>query len=57
MFIGWDERVRIAWENWTRSRQVLVDLWMAKTGKEDHGMLLTNSDGGPLTGQGVSVGE
>jgi integrase len=53
IFIGWDSRVRTAWENWTHSRQVLVDLWMAETGSQDHGMLLTNRDGGPLTVDGI----
>jgi len=53
IFIGWDTRIRTAWENWTRSRQVLVDLWMAKTGKQDHGMFLANRDGGPLTVDGI----
>lgn len=53
IFIGWDSRVRTAWENWTRSRQALVDLWMAETGSPDHGMLLTNRDGSPLTVDGI----
>jgi integrase len=53
IFIGWDDRVRISWEKWSRSRQVLVDRWMAKTGMEDHGMFLTNHDGGPLTVAGM----
>ncbi len=54
IFIGWDPRIISAWQNWIRSRQVLIDLWMAKTGRPDHGMFLTNRDGGPLTIEGVT---
>lgn len=49
IFIGWDPRIISAWQNWIRSRQVLIDLWMSKTGKPDHGMFLTKRDGGALT--------
>ncbi len=54
IFIGWDPRVISAWQNWMRSRQVLIDLWMAKTDKPDHGMFLVNRDGGPLTVEGLA---
>jgi integrase len=54
IFIGWDSRIISAWQNWIRSRQVLIDLWMAKTGKPDHGMFLTNYDGRPLTIEGLT---
>jgi integrase len=54
VFIGWDNRIVTAWQNWVRSRQVLIDVWMAKTGKPDHGMFLTNRDGGPLTAEGTA---
>lgn len=54
IFIGWDPRIISAWQNWARSRQILVDLWMTKTGKPDHGMFLTNRDGGPLTVEGMA---
>ena len=54
IFIGWDPRIISAWQNWTRSRQVLIDLWTAKTGMPDHGMFLTNRSGGPLTVEGIS---
>jgi integrase len=53
IFIGWDTRIISAWQNWTRSRQVLIDLWMAKTGMPDHGMFLTNRSGGPLSVEGM----
>jgi integrase len=53
IFIGWDTRIISAWQNWTRSRQVLIDLWMAKAGMPDHGMFLTNRSGGPLTVEGM----
>ncbi|MCA1618441.1 MAG: site-specific integrase [Acidobacteria bacterium] len=53
IFIGWDHRIVTAWQNWGRSRQVLVDKRMSLTGQPDHGMFLTNRDGGPLTTRGV----
>lgn len=54
IFIGWDNRIITAWQNWVRSRQVLIDVWMAKTNKPDHGMFLTNRNGGPLTVEGTA---
>jgi integrase len=53
IFIGWDSRIIAAWQNWTRSRQVLVDKWMSLTGQPDHEMFLTNRDGSPLTTRGM----
>jgi integrase len=53
MFIGWDFRVITAWQNWIRSRQILVDKWNRKTGLRSHEMFLTNRDGGPLTVHGL----
>lgn len=54
IFIGWDPRIISAWQNWIRSRQILIDKWMAKTAKPDHQMFLTNRDGGPLTVGGMA---
>lgn len=54
IFIGWDSRIVSAWQNWSRSRQVLLVRWMKNTGKPDHGMFLTNRDGGPLTVDGMT---
>ena len=55
IFIGWDHRIITAWQNWIRSRQVLVDRWMGLTGQPDHGMFLTNRDGSPLTTRGIQT--
>jgi integrase len=54
IFIGWDHRIITAWQNWSRSRRVLVDFWRRTSGKADHGMFLTNQNGGPLTVDGIS---
>ena len=54
MFAGWDERVVQAWRNWMLSRGDLVDAWMRRTGKADHGMLLVGRDGGPITTKGMA---
>jgi integrase len=53
VFIGWDHRVITAWQNWVRSRHLLVTEWMTTTGEADHGMFLTNRGGGPLTVRGI----
>jgi integrase len=53
IFIGWDPRVITAWQNWTRSREVLINNWMSKRGNARHEMFLTNRDGGPLTVDGL----
>jgi len=53
VFIGWDHRIITAWQNWCRSRQVLVCKWTEKYGMAKHGMFLTNQDGGPLTVDGL----
>ena len=53
MFIGWDFRIICAWQNWARSRQVLVDKWSRETGCRGHEMFLTNRNGGPLTVDGI----
>jgi integrase len=53
VFLGWDPRIIIAWQNWVRSRQVLLDKWTRATGKLKHEMLLTNRDGAPLTVDGM----
>jgi integrase len=53
VFIGWDSRVITAWQNWIRSRQVLIDKWSRTTDNPKHEMLLTNRDGGPLTVNGM----
>jgi integrase len=52
VFIGWDSRIISAWQNWSRSRQVLLDKWTAK-GQPRHEMFLTNRSGGPLTVDGL----
>jgi len=54
IFIGWDNRVVTAWQNWSRSRLVLIDKWTRQNGRGDHEMFLTNRDGGPLTVEGLS---
>jgi integrase len=53
IFIGWDQRIIAAWQNWVRSRQVLIDKWMSLTRQSDHGLFLTNRDGSPLTVRGA----
>jgi integrase len=53
IFIGWDSRVITAWQNWIRSRQVLMNKWTRTTGNPKHEMLLTNRNGGPLTVGGM----
>ncbi len=54
VFIGWDNRITTTWQNWIRSRQVLLDVWVAKVGRPDHGMFMTNRNGGPLTVEGTA---
>jgi integrase len=53
MFIGWDLRILTAWQNWARSRQILIDKWIRETGNPPHEMFLTNRNGGPLTVDGL----
>ncbi len=53
IFIGWDFRIISAWQNWARSREVLVDKWSRETGCREHEMFLTNRNGGPLTVDGI----
>ena len=52
VFIGWDSRIISAWQNWSRSRQVLLDKWISR-GQSRHEMFLTNRGGGPLTVDGL----
>ena len=54
IFIGWDHRIITAWQNWSRSRRILVDDWCRINSKADHRMFLTNQNGGPLTVNGIS---
>lgn len=53
IFVGWDARVISGWQNWVRSRQILVSRWSAKSGGPDHRMFLTNRNGSPLTVEGM----
>jgi integrase len=53
IFIGFDPRVRVAWDNWKFSRDVLVAKWMGRTNQPDHGMFLVNRNGSPLTRKGI----
>jgi integrase len=53
MFIGWDLRILAAWQNWVRSRRILVDKWTRDTRNTKHEMFLTNRSGGPLTVDGL----
>jgi integrase len=53
IFIGWDSRIITAWQNWIRSREILIKKWMSTTGNAQHEMFLTNRDGGPLTVDGL----
>ncbi|HEX5701895.1 MAG TPA: site-specific integrase [Pyrinomonadaceae bacterium] len=52
IFIGWDPRIIVAWQNWVRSRSLLIDKWK-RSGNTSHHMFLTNRDGGPLTVNGL----
>jgi integrase len=53
IFIGWDSRVIVAWQNWMRSREILLNKWV-QSGNARHEMFLTNRNGGPLTVEGLS---
>jgi integrase len=53
MFVGFDARVPEAWSLWLQSRSVLVSAWVHRTGQPDHGMLLVDRKGGPLTPTGL----
>lgn len=51
--LDWDRRIRDAWQQWMLHRMALVARWCQTTGQPDHGMLLVNRDGSPLTCGGV----
>jgi integrase len=53
IFIGWDSRIITAWQNWIRSREVLINKWV-NAGNPRHDMFLTNRDGAPLTVEGLN---
>lgn len=53
MYVGFDSRVRDAWQSWMQSRRVLVEGWQQRTGKPDHGMLFVKNDGAPVQGRAL----